>query len=255
MLQASKSCRSAAAIVCVLSFLLSAPVLHARSAADTFFSPSIEQFNSCGRAITVERFDPYKGGRRPAVIIVHGSDGLGLHGQTYHDCAQLLASNGYVAFIVHYYDATGDPGKVSLNTVHPEHFQAWMQTVSDAITYAQRQQNVNSNRIALMGFSLGGYVALSVSTYDRRVRAVVDLFGGLPEQYTYGAGNMPPTMIIHGEGDKTVPVKEAYRLDKILSELGIPHELAIFSMQGHIFDDKARNEAIDRVRQFLIGKL
>jgi predicted esterase len=67
-------------------------------------------------------------------------------------------------------------------------------------------------RVAIAGFSLGGYLALSAApTCDPPINAVVEMFGGLPEEHRKKLGKMPPTLIVHGEEDDVVSVNEAYK--------------------------------------------
>ena len=55
-----------------------------------------------------------------------------------------------------------------------------MRTVGVAITFAAQPPSVDPDRIGLLGFSLGAYLALSVTWVEPRVKAVVEFFGGMP---------------------------------------------------------------------------
>jgi dienelactone hydrolase len=57
-----------------------------------------------------------------------------------------------------------------------------MKTLWDAVSFVSRQPQVDPQRIGLLGFSVGGYLALSASAIDSRIRAVVEFFGGMPKE-------------------------------------------------------------------------
>lgn len=203
-------------------------------------------FQSGGRSVTAQEFLPRSAGRYPAVLALYGSGGIreGLADQP----SKLMAAQGYSVFLVHYFDRTGtvraDPQTTQTN------FPLWMAAVGDAITFASRHASVDANRIALLGFSLGGYLALSVASLDPRVRAVVDFFGGMPEELQ-GFTRMPPTLILHGEQDRVVPVSEAIRLQQLLERAGIPYEMKLYPNAGHLFSGMQWIDAAQRTVQFL----
>lgn len=48
-----------------------------------------------------------------------------------------------------------------------------------------------------------------------------------------------PVLILHGEADQTIPVEEAYQLQKLLQKKGIPYEIKIYPGAGHGFEDQS----------------
>ncbi|HEX8200055.1 MAG TPA: dienelactone hydrolase family protein [Isosphaeraceae bacterium] len=194
---------------------------------------STDRFDCRGRGITVERFAPTTSGRHPAVVILHGSGGMPAGGLAFRAFARVLAGRGYVALIPHYFERTGTTA-ADERTI-PVNFPAWMEAVAAAVTFAAGRPDVDPARIGLLGFSLGGYLALATATVDPRIRAVVECFGGLPEVLTSDAGKLPPTLILHGDADAVVPVSEAYKLQQLLTEHRVPHEIQIYRGVGHAF--------------------
>ena len=91
-----------------------------------------------------------------------------------------MAGQGYSVFLLHFFDRTGTV-RADYETTH-RHFPDWMRTIGDAITFAAQNPAVDANRIGLLGFSLGAFLALAVASVDPRVKAVVEFFGGLPEE-------------------------------------------------------------------------
>lgn len=201
-------------------------------------------FSSGGAPIRVERFGPADRTRRPAVLLLHGADGPG---ERYRAAAGQVAAGGYAVFLVHYLDRTGER-RASYGTIH-QNLPAWSATVRDAVSYVAGQPGVDPGRIGLFGVSLGGGLALATAAQDGRIRAVVDYFGFVPQ--SLGAGSrLPPTLVLHGEQDRIVPVANAYAIQTLLRARGVPHEVMIYPGEGHGFGAAAQADAAQRINAF-----
>ena len=121
----------------------------------------------------------------------------------------------------------------------------------DAVGHVAEHPRVDAERIGLLGFSLGGYLALSVASVDSRVKAVVEFFGGLPREMKLFMRRLCPVLILHGAEDETVPVGEAYELEKELQRRGIPYEMKIYDCTGHGFNGEVWRDASARTLAFL----
>ena len=97
-------------------------------------------------------------------------------------------------------------------------FPVWMKTLWDAISFVENQPRSTGSVSRLLGFSLGAYLSLANSAIDPRVKAVVEFFGGMPREMHLFMRRLCPVLILHGEGDPTVPVAEAYELQKLLEK-------------------------------------
>lgn len=190
---------------------------------------------------------PESEGLHPAVIALHGSRGIreGWAEQP----ASLLAGRGFAVFVVHYFERTGT-NWADDNTVR-QNFLPWMKTISDAITFASQQPGVDGSRVALLGFSLGAYLALSVATRDPRVKAVVEYFGGLPEELTHELKPLPPVLVLHGEQDAVVPVTEAHKLQHLFENTGTTYEIKLYPGAAHGFSGIDLLDAGQRTLAFL----
>ena len=163
--------------------------------------------------------------------------------------ARLLATHGFAVYVLHYFDRTGT-SFADKETIF-RHFPVWVKTLWDAVSEVERQPQVNPAHIALMGFSLGAYLSLSDAAIDKRVQAVVDFFGGLPKEMKLFMRRLCPVLILHGEADPTVPVEEAYHLQKVLEKKGIPYEIKIYPGAGHGFTGETWKDAGLRTLAFL----
>ncbi len=170
-------------------------------------------FESGGKPIRLDTYLPESAASLPAVIALHGAGGDATGSGKF---AALLAEQGFAVFVLHYFDRTGteyaDKPTIFRN------FPIWMKTLWEAVSFVEKQPQVDRERIALLGFSLGAYLSLANSSIDGRIRAVVEFFGGLPREMRLFMRRLCPTLILHGEADPTVPVAEAYNLQKLLEE-------------------------------------
>lgn len=206
-------------------------------------------FDSGGKPIAVEVFEPKGDGKHPAVLIFHGAGGMQIGGPAFLETSRRLAGAGYVAMVVHYFDRTGTSR--ADGDAMAQHYRTWMDTLADAIAYAKARPDVDPDRVGLVGFSLGAYLALSEASRNEGVAAVAEYFGGLPRELAAGLTKMPPTLILHGDADSVVPVSEAKALEKLLTEKMLPFEIQIYVGAGHGFTGETGQDAFRRVQAFL----
>lgn len=208
-------------------------------------------FLSQDKQIEIVQFEPGRTGKFPALLILHGANGP--MSTFIGDYAQYLANIGYVVFFVHYFDRT-DTYYASPSEMQ-QHFEDWVEVLEDGIENAAKHPKVDPERIGLIGYSLGGFLVLSVASQDPRVSAVVSVVGGIPEAFAQRARRMPPALILHGANDTRVPVKEAQHVEELLKRLNTPYELKIYQSQGHFFHGAAQIDALTRTFAFLQKQL
>lgn len=217
------------------------------AAADTAYA-------SGGRRVAVERFAPPGPGRHSAVLVLHPSDGAAGSGAQYvRRYAEDFARHGYVAYVVHYFDRTGDT-----RTDDPREdaaFPLWTAALEDAVTFAGRDAAVRPGRVGVFGFSLGAWVGLALGARDPRVGAVVGIGGGLFDALRPEVRRMPPTLLLHGRDDDVVPLARALAVDSTLARLGVPHQLVVYPGQKHALEDSADVDARARAVRFMDREL
>lgn len=205
------------------------------------------RFQSGGKPIRLDAYVPDSpNGPLSAVIALHGSGG---DVQGMHKYASLLAEQGFAVYVLHYFDRTDT--QFADKPIIFRNFPLWMKTLWDAVSFVESQPAVDRERVALLGFSLGAYLALANASIDGRVQAVVEFFGGLPREMKLFMRRLCPTLILHGEADSTVPVAEAYQLRDLLEKKHIPYEIKIYPGTGHGFDDEIWRDAGLRTLHFL----
>jgi carboxymethylenebutenolidase len=205
-------------------------------------------FDTGGKSVRMDCFLPSASGRRfPTIIGLHGSGG---GHASMSEPASLLAAQGYAVYVLHYFERTGTTQIDGLPTI-ARNFPAWMKTLWDAVSFVATQPPVDPERIGLLGFSLGAYLALSAAAIDSRVKIVVDYFGGFPKEMKLFMRRFCPVLILHGEQDTTVPVAEAYQLQQMLEKKQIPYEMKIYPGAGHGFSGEIWRDSGLRTLAFL----
>jgi len=184
-------------------------------------------------------------GKAPAVLILHGSHGLG-DGSLFYPQARALADRGITAFVVHYFDGLNESRKAA-----PALHERREKIIADAISHVSKLNFVDAEKIGVFGLSLGGFHALSLGVRDQRVQAVVNMFGAMPaEVQRRGVERMPPTLILHGDRDRIIPVRKAHELASLLKDVGAEHEMKIYQGEGHAFKGAAKEDSISRTVDF-----
>lgn len=207
----------------------------------------------------------------PAILLLHGAGGK--VGLWLDRLAPHLLSAGVALYAPHYFESTSTTYADLATIADGIHFPQWLDTVAAALHWVAGRPAVDPNRIALVGISLGSFLALSFAARNvagarnpaaardsmsqsaagpAAVRCVVDLSGGLPEPYASAAtSQFPPTLILHGEADTVVSVSYARDLDRLLTQLRVPHETRILPGEGHWFTAPAQMQLLLNLSNFL----
>ena len=70
---------------------------------------------------------------------------------------------------------------------------------------------------------------------------------------SYVNGKYPPTLIIHGDSDRVVPLQQAQTMDHALAKAGVEHKLEVITGGGH--DDKTFEPGMMKALQWFKAKL
>ena len=136
--------------------------------------------------------------------------------------------------------------------------RSWQTAVEDgtlALRYLAARREIDRSRLAIVGYSLGAYLALAIAARDAAVRAVVLAAGGdLPASTPFSmlvrafadpmqsvrrlAGR--PLLMVHGRSDRTILPEQAERLFAAASE---PKELQWWNAGHYLPPDAIRAAA------------
>jgi acetyl esterase/lipase len=179
--------------------------------------------------------------------------------------AAYLNSLGVAAFVLKYRLArTGDAGENDPATMAERRKTVMPLSVADGLQAIRvvrehaAEWRLSKNRIGIIGFSAGGYVASAAALqYDAESRPdfAAPIYPATPENVTPPAGS-PPLFLAHAADDMTVPVlRNTMRLFAAWQTAQIPVELHVYSKGGHGFGMKKAglpvDTWIDRFRDWL----
>jgi carboxymethylenebutenolidase len=202
---------------------------------------------------------PAPGTRHPAIILLHGAGGNLDYWAS--RLAPFLLQANVALYAPHYFDRTGTTYADLATIQDPTNTAQWLAVVDEAVRFAAGRPGIDQNRIVLAGISLGGFLSLAFAAnlsaspdaaQRTRLRALVDISGGLVEPYLSRAtAHFPPTLILHGVTDNIVPVTFAENLDRRLTELDVAHRTELLPNEGHWFSQSSFPRILLAVSSFL----
>ncbi len=168
-------------------------------------------------------------------------------------------------------------------------FQSWptaIADINDGARWLAAQGIADPTRLAIFGWSYGGYAALQANVVEPglykatvAVAPVTDLvalkaearrYNSRLEQDFIGAGPhveqgsparragaiMSPVLMFHGTRDLNVDIEQARLIAKALKSAGKPHELIVYDgLQHSLVDNVARADLLKRSADFLSANL
>jgi carboxymethylenebutenolidase len=204
--------------------------------------------------ISAELYEAPGENSRPAIIILHGRQGLEPFHAYYQRYAAALAGAGIDAYLLTYYqddDAqkAKNPNTEQRHAFFANRIRGWSHLIS-AVTSDILAGNRASGRIGLLGFSQGGFLATAVAGQDRRITALGVFYGGIPDIVRDDIAHLPPLLELHGDADRTVLLAEGRALVSMAQTLGQPAEMVVYPGAGHGFSGVVDADAKRRVITF-----
>jgi carboxymethylenebutenolidase len=188
----------------------------------------------------------------PAVVMIHEWWGLN---DNIKDMADELASEGYVVLAADLYNGevatTPDKAMQLVGTVRENPEQA-ISNLQSAVQYLASLPNVNSSRIASLGWCFGGgqSLQLALNSEQNPLAATVIYYGNLVNDTNELSKINWPVLGIFGDQDQSIPVESVNAFEQALNETGITNEIYIYPGVGHAFanpsgDNYAPAETVD----------
>jgi dipeptidyl aminopeptidase/acylaminoacyl peptidase len=223
----------------------------------------------------------------PTVVLLHGGP-QARDERKFDPEVQMLATRGYAVFQVNYRGSTGFGLKASQNSRF-DYFEMH-RDISDATRKAIRSGIIDSNRVAIMGASFGGYLAICGAAFDPdlyscaitnagvfdwkyqwehfedyansrfydEIKQLVSSKSNVDEFFykaspIHAAGNIKiPVLIAGGRDDRRVPVVQSYRLVRKMRKSGNRPETYFKIDETHGFHYEAnRVRYYEKVLDFL----
>ena len=199
----------------------------------------------------------------PGLVILHGSAGWRAE---YAHLARALADSGFVALALSHFVETG-PDTSRARAL--QNWRTWQNTVRNAAAYLRALPATRGQKIGLIGFSHGAFLAISVASSIPEIGAVVDYYGGVNTRVSSlddQLRNFPPLLVLHGDADTLVPVTRARILKDSIETRGGHVELHIYHGAQHAFNSRvypsysdsltkdSNKVTIDFLRRHLVAK-
>jgi len=182
-------------------------------------------------------YDETKTGKRPGILVMPEAFGLGKNAKTR---AQRLAELGYVAL-------GGDPygdGKeytdlqdaITVATAlmaDPAKFRARARAGIDKLASLPQ---VDSSRLAAIGYCMGGTFALELARDGTPLKGVVSFHGGLQTQRPATAGQVKAKILVcHGSDDPMIPIPQVNAFVEEMTGAGADWQLVSYGNTVHSF--------------------
>jgi len=179
----------------------------------------------------------------PGVVVLQEWWGLVDH---IRDVCDRLARAGFVALAPDLYrGATAtDPeaaGRLMLELELPRAAR----DLDAAVTALLSETATVGGTLGVVGFCMGGQLALLAGTRNRRIGAVVDCYGIHPRVTLDLAGLAAPVLGIFAERDAFVPPAAARKLEAELRAAGKRADFTIFPAVDHAFLNDTRADVYD----------
>jgi dipeptidyl aminopeptidase/acylaminoacyl peptidase len=217
----------------------------------------------------------------PAIVMPHGGPGARDYWR-FDWLVQFYASRGYAVLQPNFRGSTGYGDA----WFKQNGFRSWPTAIGDVLDAGRwliAQGIANPNKLAVVGWSYGGYAALQSAVVDGSVfKAIIAVapVTDLPELkeehrnwsdflvISREIGEGPhvregspalnaakikvPVLLFHGELDRNVPIRQSREMNDHLASAGVPHELVTWPDLDHQLEDStARTEMLRKSDAFL----
>jgi dienelactone hydrolase len=211
-------------------------------------------FRSGGTTVRAALCRPAKTDPAPAVVVLHGCGGFDTLD---HRIAVDLPKAGIATLYVDYFDPTPPPGRFGFCNApggFENAFPVWQQEVLDATASLRRYAGIDPRRIGLVGWSLGGGLAVGTAasgrgSFSALVGFSTGFFGG-----GGGAGDLrdlPPTLLLSGGDKDAIPLSATRDLYDLIRSSGVPASLYVYRNGSHRWPGRQGTAGIDATERFL----
>jgi carboxymethylenebutenolidase len=204
-----------------------------------------------GRVTLAQGLEAYyaradRAGDTPAIVVFMEAFGLNAYIEGVCD---RLARQGYAALAPDFFHgerfdyADRDRAMAKVNALNDD---AVMEEMARAIEWLQKKEGVRSNRLASIGFCMGGRLSfLANVVHGPKLRATVSFYGGGIAPVEPKGRRKPlldrvpevgaPALLIYGAKDASITGEEHGRLAKALTDANKRYTLAVIPDAPHAF--------------------
>lgn len=203
----------------------------------------------------------------PGVLVTH--NWLGISDTTKIE-AQELAKKGYVAFAVDIYGKDTRPNNQqeagALAGFYKKDRKLFRERMKAGLKTLLKQKNVDSKKIAAIGFCFGGTGVIELARSGAKINAAVSFHGGLDSPSPDDGKNIKAKILaLHGAIDPYVPADELIAFENEMKKYNVDFQIIKYGGAVHSFTDKsagndikkgaAYNESADRRSHLAMDQL
>lgn len=182
--------------------------------------------------------DGSNGKKAPGILLVHQGGGLTEHTK---ERARMLAELGYVAFALDLYGTVATSMQEAMALLTPLQSDAprLRKLAAAGLDVLKAQPNVDTARLAAIGYCFGGWTVLEMARMDAGLGCVVSFhpgLQGLPESDARAV--TCKVMVCAGDKDPLIPPAARERLIALMNAAGADWQLLTYGKAGHSFTDK-----------------
>lgn len=183
---------------------------------------------------------PSATGSGPGVIVIQEWWGLVPHIQ---EVADRFAAEGFTALAPDFYkgEKTTDPDEAGrlMMALEIEHAE---RVLEEAISFLLEQPETSGEKVGVVGFCMGGQLALYAGATSDRVAATVCFYGIHPNVHPPFERMTAKVLGIFAEEDHMTTPAVVAALDRQLTDLGKEHEFVTYPGTDHAFFNDHRPE-------------
>ena len=184
-------------------------------------------------------YNPSQGEKVPGIVVLMEWWGLNDHIKKVVD---RFAGDGYAAIAPDLYSSQGnavtdnpDEAAKLMENVNQDQV---MKEVQTSVDHLRGQGGVNPEKVAVMGFCMGGRYALASAALVDNIKCVVSYYGMVRPVYSLMPKFKVPVQYFAGDKDKYVTLLETTQLRKNIKKLG---DMIVYYGKGHAFFNETRD--------------
>src|SRR5215212_4798614 len=179
-------------------------------------------------------------GSGPGVIVIQEWWGLVDH---IKDLCDRFAEAGFVALAPDLYHgkSTKSPDEAG-RLMMAMRIDDAERDLSAAVEYLTIQDSTTSEKVGVVGFCMGGALALYTATKNDNVGACVVFYGGHPKVKPDLPNLHAPVLGLYGEKDRSVTPALVHELERQVKSLGKQIDVKIYPSADHAFFNDTRPE-------------
>ena len=182
--------------------------------------------------------------QKPLVLIAHDWTG---RREFACQAAERIAAMGYVGLALDMYGkgvfgADGDTeGNAALMTPFAEDRSLLRQRILAALVAGRNIPQVDSTRVAAIGYCFGGMCVLELARSGADVLGVVSMHGILAAGEAINEDIKAKVLCLHGHDDPMVPPEQILAFETEMTEAGADWQMHVYGSTMHAFTNPAAN--------------